>query len=403
MNKLSCAIFILTGILFAGGCSDPEQRIPADMEMVRVLSERGTAPYTVAVDSLKAEAERLLDDGPWSVMQKNKVPPSGNMHDYYSLGVYWYPDPDKEDGLPYIRKDGYRNPELLDYDSPALKKTIHSVSTLAMAWFYTEEEKYAEKAVEVLQTWFLNPETKMNPHLEYGQAIPGITEGRGIGIIETEGLVKVVNGVELLKYSEALSSEQYTQLKEWFANYNDWLLTSKNGWDERMWHNNHGSAYDYQVSRYALFTGMDSVASMILDSVKVKRIARQIEADGSQPWELERTKAMGYSIKNTRLLIENAILAEKMGIDLWSYQDEEGGSILKSIEFLLPFFADNKPFPYEQIGGIEQYRSAFNEILWITKKYIPEKTFRDLVNGYKVDIPAYSQIHLIYPIFQNNN
>jgi hypothetical protein len=158
-------------------------------------------------------------------------------------------------------------------------------------------------------------------------------------------------------------------------------LTSENGWDERMWHNNHGSAYDFQTSTFALFTGMDSIAHMLLDSVKVKRIARQIEADGSQPWELERTKTMGYSIKNTRLLIENAILADKIGIDLWNYQDEEGGSILESIEFLLPFFAENKEFPYEQIGGIEQYRPAFNEILWITGKYIPEEAFNKLLNG----------------------
>lgn len=399
MRKIAYTVLILTGILCAVSCSEPESKIPTDLEMARAMTKKGIAPYTVAVDSLRAEADRLLDDGPWSVMQKNKVPPSGNMHDYYSLGVYWYPDPDQEDGLPYIRKDGYRNPEWLDYDSPALKKTIHSVSTLALAWFYTAEERYAEKAAEVLHTWFLDPDTRMNPHLEYGQAIPGITEGRGIGIIETEGLVKVVDGIELLKNAEALSSEQYTQLKDWFRNYNEWLLTSQNGWDERMWHNNHGSAYDFQVSTYALFTGMDSVASMILDSVKVKRIARQVEADGSQPWELERTKAMGYSIKNTRLLIDNAILAEKIGIDLWNYQDEEGGSILKSIEFLLPFFAENKAFPYEQIGGIEQYRPAFNEILWITKKYIPENTFRELVNGYKLEMPAYSRMHLIYPIF----
>ena len=28
-----------------------------------------------------------------------------------SVGPYWWPDPSKPDGLPYIRKDGHKNPE----------------------------------------------------------------------------------------------------------------------------------------------------------------------------------------------------------------------------------------------------------------------------------------------------
>ena len=320
---------------------------PASLLFARSQYRQGIPPYTIAVDSLKAEADRLLHIEPLSVMQKRMMPPSGDKHDYYSLGIYWWPNPDKDNGLPYLRKDGIRNPEYNEYDGPAIHQLADAVFKLSMAWFYTSDEIYAEKASELLSTWFLDPATRMNPHLEFGQAIPGITEGRGIGIIETGTLVNVVNGIELLESSKALSRDAFNGLKAWFSSYTQWLVSSQKGWDERMWHNNHGSSYDSQVASFALFSGADSLAGMILDSVKVKRIARQIQPDGSQPWELERTKGMSYSIKNLQHLMENAILAEGLGIDLWSYEPEEGRSILQAIKYLIPFFTEGKDFPYQ--------------------------------------------------------
>ena len=132
--------------------------------------DEGVAPYTVAVDSLRARADRLLTMTPPSVMQKKMLPPSGNRHDYYSLGIYWWPDSSKEDGLPYIRKDGIRNPEYGDYDGPSIRAMANATFPLALAWFYTSDKVYATKAMELLATWFLNPETRMNP-------APGVRTG----------------------------------------------------------------------------------------------------------------------------------------------------------------------------------------------------------------------------------
>ena len=359
--------------------------------------DEGVAPYTVAVDSLRSTADRLLDIEPPSVMQKKMMPPSGNKHDYYSLGIYWWPNPDTEDGLPYIRKDGIRNPEYNNFDGPAIHKMADAVFPLSLAWFYTSDEAYANKAMELLSTWFLNPETKMNPHLEFGQAIPGITQGRGIGIIETGTLVNVVNGIELLKDSEAMRQQDYLGLKQWFSSYTDWLITSEKGWDERMWHNNHGSSYDSQVATFALFSEKDSVALMVLDSVKIKRIDRQIKADGSQPWELARTKAISYSIKNLRHLIENAIIAEEMGIDLWHHESEQGGSIYQGLAYLVPFYTEGKDFPYQQIGGIEAYADDLLELLWIAAPKYEDTSLDEWIQNFPVTVADYSLLHLTYP------
>ncbi len=371
----------------------------ADLAYARNLSERGVEPFATALDSLKIMADKAMMLGPFSVMQKKMMPPSGNKHDYYSMGIYWWPNPDTPDGLPYVRHDGIRNPEYGDYDSPALSRMAASVFTLSLAWFYTCHEPYADRSMELLRTWFLDPRTRMNPHLEYGQAIPGRTEGRGIGIIETGNLVKVVNGIGLIRGAEALKEEDLAELRKWFSEYTNWLISSKNGWDERMYFNNHGSSYDSQVATYAIFTGQDSVAKMILDSVGIKRISIQIEPDGSQPFELARTKAMSYCIKNIRHLMENAVLAEHFGIDLWTYESEKGASIRLAIQFLIPFLTGEKEFPYQQIGGIESHAGEFYKLLLLAADKYEGDIFKEALDV----IPATPDVHdifnLLNPVF----
>lgn len=370
---------------------------PVALLQAKQQYEQGREPFATLVNQLKSEADVLLDIEPYSVMQKKMIPPSKNMHDYYSLGIYWWPNPATEDGLPYVRHDGKKNPEYDNYDGVSIHKMSKAVFTLALAYFYTSHEPYAKHANDLIKAWFLDPATKMNPHLEYGQAIPGVVEGRGIGIIETGTLLRIVNAVGLLKDAASFSQPDHELLQKWFREYTHWLVSSPKGWDERMWHNNHGSSYDSQVACFSHFVGEDSLAVLILDSVKVKRIDPQIESDGSQPWELERTKSMTYSIKNLNHLMENAILAQHYGIDLWNYESEDGGSIKQAIRYLIPYMLDEKEWTYTQYGGIESRMDAFRELIWIANQYLDDELIQQAFDQLCTSAKPLS-INLLYPL-----
>jgi hypothetical protein len=298
----------------------------------------------------------VLLEGPFSVMDKKRTPPRGDKHDYLSMGPYWWPDTTKADGLPYIRRDGEINPETRgEYvDTDSKNKLFSNVETFGWAYYFSGEKKYAEKAVELLETWFVNPETKMNPNLNFAQGIPGICDGRGIGIIDWAGINKLVSTIQILDAAGELSPNTKTQLFIWFEEYLDWLLNSEYGIDEDDYFNNHGTWYDMQTVGIEMMLGKTKHAKNRLEKVKTKRIATQIEPDGSQPHELARTKSLGYSTMNLRGFILLANLAGNVGVDLWNFETEDGRSIKQAIEFLLPFAQGKKTWKHIQLGDIDE-------------------------------------------------
>ncbi len=321
---------------------------------VRARLRHGDPELQRALEALVTQADSALHVGPISVMDKKRVPPSGDRHDYISLGPYWWPDPSKPGGLPYIRKDGLRNPEIQqDYDSPRLKRLTAAVNTLALAYYFTGNERYAQHASVLLRAWFLEPATRMNPNLEYGQGIPGITAGRGIGIIETHQLPRLLDDVALLQGSQSWTARDEQGMREWMSAFLKWLQTSKNGRDEFAARNNHGSWYDVQTAGLALFLGRTDEARRILETSKEHRIAVQVKADGSQPLELERTRSLHYSAFNLEALMQLAEIGRKVGVDLWHYEATSGGSIRKALDYLAPYTTAANRWPYQDISAIE--------------------------------------------------
>jgi hypothetical protein len=306
--------------------------------------------YAAAIAAIESNAQKALRAGTYSVTTKSATPPSGDKHDYMSQAPYFWADPSKKDGLPYVRRDGERNPEIKKYpDHDSLDKMTSAVEALALAYYFKGDEAYAAKADQLLKAWFIDPVTRMNPNLEYAQYVPGVNTGRGIGIIETRGLVRVVDSIGLLAGSKSFPDTDKKGIEDWFARYLQWMQESKNGREESASKNNHGTLYDVQAASYALFTGKRGLAKNILETAKQKRIALQIEPDGRQPLELARTKAWGYSNMNLSGLMDLAVLGENVGVDLWNFQTRDGRSIRVALDYLYPF-ATGEKWKYQQLG-----------------------------------------------------
>lgn len=295
--------------------------------------------YKPAIDRVIAEANILLKKGPYSVMYKKSIANSGDKHDYISIGIYWWPDPSKPDGKPYISKDGQTNPESGNdtFDKSSLQQFIASIQTFTLAYLLTGEQSYANYAAELIKVWFLYPETSMNPNMNYGQAVPGLNDGRAEGIIETVQFINVVEAIKVLYKNSFLSKKDYSGLQRWFKSYLKWLTTNNIGLEAFKKTNNHGTWYAVQVVQYAKFTNQKNIAKKILEEIVPSRINSQMTVDGKFPEELERTRPLHYTLYNLTPLMILAYLAEEIGIDYWNYKTEDGKSIRKALDFILPY------------------------------------------------------------------
>jgi hypothetical protein len=310
----------------------------------------GDKSFGEAVHKLETEAQKSLTAGPFSVTTKEASPPSGDRHDYMSQAPYFWRDPKSSTGLPYIRRDGERNPEINKFpDHQTLDRMTSAVETLALAYYFKGDEDYSTRAAVLLRAFFLDRASRMNPNLQYAQAIPGVNTGRGIGLIETRGLTRVVDAIGLLAGSKAWTQSDQKGIEEWFSRFLDWMLQSANGRDEAAAKNNHGTYYDVQTISYALFLGRRDLAASIVQAAKQKRIAVQIEPDGRQPLELARTRAWSYSVGNLDGLTLLARLSENVGVDLWGFQTKDGRGIRRALEYLVPYALGEK-WPYQQLG-----------------------------------------------------
>ena len=306
-----------------------------------------------ALKKLITDADKALAVVPPSVMQKTKVPPSGDKHDYMSIAPYYWPNPATKDGLPYQRKDGKVNPESREEaanDTLRARLVGTTVETLALGYYFTGDEKYAEHAAKVLRTWFLDPATKMTPHFRFAQAVPGVNDGRGTGILEARGLADAADAAILLVGSKHWSAADQQALLAWGSAYFEWLTTSKNGQDEHAAKNNHGTWYDVQAVKWALVLGRMDKAKEICAEAITRRIGVQIQPDGKQPLELSRTASFSYSCFNLRALSALAGLGEHAGVDLWKHRSTDGRSLVAALDFLVPYLGKNpKPWTMQQI------------------------------------------------------
>jgi len=248
-------------------------------------------------DALRQNAGAALKSGPWTVTSQRPDNVTAGTNDYYSEGPYWWPDPKNPKG-PYIRKDGERNPGRFQANRRDLGDMCSAVLALGMGAYLLGDRACGEHAARVLATWFLDPKTRMNPNLEYGQAVRGINTGRGTGLIDTVSMIHAAQGVWLLEQAGMLGRALGDGVRQWYADFLKWMTTSKKGLDEKKSGNNHATWWTAQVAAYATLTGDESVKAMAWEHYRGYLVPEEIRLDGSCPREEARTNSLGYSNMN---------------------------------------------------------------------------------------------------------
>jgi hypothetical protein len=325
-------------------------------------ANRADPALAPAYKALIARADKALDGPVYSVTDKSRTPPSGSKHDYISMGPYWWPDPSKPNGEPYLRKDGEFNPERATnaFDAVRMDDFGNAVEALSLAYYFTGEAKYATKAAQLIRVWFLDPATRMNPAMTDAQGVPGRTLGRAEGVLDTYRLLRVVESIGVLAPSKALTPAEQKGLETWFGDYAQWMQTAPTGKEERAAENNHGIWFDYQLSTFALFARKPDLAKAVIGAAGKDRIDPQVEADGKMPKELARTKGLHYSYFALEPLAGMAELGPCVGVDLWGYKGPKGQGLRVAYQYLAQFIGNEAAFPYKDLKPEEATREALS-------------------------------------------
>jgi len=292
---------------------------------------------------LKA-ANQYLKEQPMTITVSHSPRSAGGLHDFFSEADYWWPDPANPNG-PYVQRDGMSNPNnFVDHRRYLMRLSVQ-VPALVAAWKLTKDARYAKHAALHLRAWFVDERTRMNPNLQYAQAIHGRVTGRGTGIIDTIHLVEVARAVEVMEQGEALSKDDLGGIKKWFADYLKWMTTDQYGIDERDAKNNHGTCWVMQVAEFAHLTGDQALLKFCSDRFKTVLVPNQMANDGSFPQELRRTKPYGYSLFNLEAMAVICQILSTAENNLWKFELPDGRGVRKAMEYMAPFMRNKKTWP----------------------------------------------------------
>ena len=341
-----------------------------------------------------AAADKYLREAPLTITAFPAARSAGGLHDFYSEGDYWWPDPQNPGG-PYVRRDGETNPDNFVVHRDAMRRLSQIVPALVAAYQVTRDERYARHAAAHLRAWFVDEATRMTPHLLYGQAIKGVATGRGTGVIDTIHLVEVARAAWVLERLGYLKGETLAGTKNWFQRYLEWLTTHSFGMVERNSTNNHAAAWALQVAAFAQLVGDEGQLASMRRFFRDTLIPNQMAADGSFPRELGRTKPYGYSLFQLDVM---GALAQVLG--LWAYAAPDGRGMGKAVAFMYPFIKDKRTWPkppdvmYDDQWPIRHPALLFGGVALREPRYIdlwktlePDPTVDEVIRNYPIRQP----------------
>ncbi len=350
LRLVKTGIFLISVALCAYADGIPRTLVSADeADPIHSAIIRKEAWTLAPVKRLRAEADRRLKEGPWTVTTDRPEGVVLEPHDYYSEAPYWWPDPANPSG-PYIRKDGQTNPGRFVANKNALNAMAEAVFTLGSAAYFLDDARYSQRAARVIRIWFVDPKTRMNPNLDYSQAIRGSNNGRGAGIIDGRVFIRAIQGMEFLAHTGLWDARDQAAVRKWFEEYLQWLTRSENGIEEKRAGNNHASWWTAQVAAVASYVENRAEMQAAFTYFRDHIFTSQIRADGSAPREESRTRSLWYSAFNLEAFVTTCRIAQVQGVDLWSVKAKTGATLSTVVDYLEPFLSDPRKWPKEQIS-----------------------------------------------------
>jgi hypothetical protein len=285
-----------------------------------------------------AAASRYLPQEPLTITSFPTKRSAGGLHDFYSQADYFWPNPKDPNGH-YINRDGQSNPDNFDDHRKAMVALSIQMPALTAAWLLSGDLRYGKRAGDHLRAWFVTPATRMNPNLEFAQAVQGVSTGRSYGIIDTLHLVEVARAASFLT-PHLLNAQDSAGVKDWFASYLDWLCNSDRGKAERDTKNNHAICWALQAAEFARLAGNDAVRQEVYRRYREILLPDQMAVDGSFPRELARTKPYSYSIFNFDVMAGLCQSLKGLSPNPVAFQLADGRGLARAAEFIYPYLKD---------------------------------------------------------------
>jgi len=323
---------------------------------------------------------------------------AGGLHDFYSQADYFWPNPGDPNG-PYINRDGQSNPDNFDEHRKVMVRLSIQMPALTAAWRLTGEKRYGDRACDHLRAWFVTRETRMNPNLQFAQAVQGVSTGRSYGIIDTLHLVEVARAASLLT-TKMMDAQDANAVRDWFRSYLNWLSTSDPGKTERDAKNNHAMCWALQAAEFARLAGDDATRNEIYRRYREIQLPDQMAMDGSFPRELTRTKPYSYSIFNFDVVAGLCQSLKGLAPDPPNFQLADGRGLRKAAEFLYPFLKDKGAWKWAK--DVEHFDALpvrspgllFSGIAFREQRYIdlwktlnPDPTDKEIIRNYPIRQP----------------
>ncbi|MFA4870925.1 MAG: alginate lyase family protein [Pedobacter sp.] len=282
----------------------------------------GQQPWKGAYDKFMSEdVPSALGTTIQSVTYGGKTPPSGDIHDYFS-------EP------PYI-SDGVFDPnaDRTDYNSAMV--IGKAVRDLGLAYALTGDNKYADKAIQLINAWTVNPATKMNPK---------VTTFNSQAYIEIPiTITGMYYGADLIWNYQGWNINDKNAFKTWVGS-----TSTSRGRTKELNPQNYENWKILFISSSAVITGNSNDMDWSFQYWK-ELIPKQINTQGQIINELSRTRSLFYSIYSINAMTQTAEIARHQNMDLYNYKTGDGRGLELAYDYHAPYLAGKLTWPYQEL------------------------------------------------------